>query len=61
MNERMKNGIISAITFAGIALLIGYFIYGEIKWQYVIGLSIGGFLSWYFIIPKLSKQRARKK
>ncbi|MBF0705994.1 MULTISPECIES: hypothetical protein [Bacillales] len=56
MNKRIKEGIISALVFAVVAILFGYFIYGEIKWTVVIGLMIGGFISWYFIIPKISKQ-----
>ncbi|MGR9049645.1 hypothetical protein ACQ4XT_13550 [Halobacillus faecis] len=60
MNDQMKNGLLSAIAFAIMAILFGYFFYGEIDWQNVIGLSIGGFISWYFIIPKISKRKMRK-
>jgi len=56
MDKRIKEGIISAIVFAAVAILFGYFINGEIKWSVVVGLMIGGFISWFFIIPKISKQ-----
>ncbi|WP_345240633.1 hypothetical protein [Pontibacillus salipaludis] len=60
MSKRTKDGIISALVFAVVAILFGYFIYGEIKWSAVIGLMIGGFISWYFIIPKVNKLGRRE-
>ncbi|WP_054636098.1 hypothetical protein [Thalassobacillus sp. C254] len=61
MSENFKNGLISAAMFAGIAILFGYFVYEEIRWGYVIGLSIGGFISWCFIIPWMNKRRVKKE
>ncbi|MBN8234053.1 hypothetical protein JF544_02295 [Halobacillus kuroshimensis] len=55
MSKRTRNGIIAALVFAIISILFGYFIYGEIEWSIVIGLIIGGFVSWYFIFPKIEK------
>ncbi|MYL70588.1 hypothetical protein GLW00_06995 [Halobacillus litoralis] len=61
MSKRTKDGMISAIVFAVVAILFGYFIYGEIIWSTVIGLMIGGFISWYFIIPKINKMGRKDK
>ncbi|MGV2622438.1 UNVERIFIED_CONTAM: hypothetical protein N8J90_14680 [Halobacillus marinus] len=61
MKERMKNGMISAITFAVFAVLFGYYVGGEIRWENVTGLAIGGFISWAFIIPRIRKLRGRKE
>ncbi|MCA1023673.1 hypothetical protein [Halobacillus litoralis] len=61
MSKRTKDGIISALVFAFVAILSVYFIYGEIKWPTIIGLIIGGLISWYFIIPKINKLRRRDK
>ncbi|WP_077622649.1 hypothetical protein [Sediminibacillus massiliensis] len=61
MSKRLKNSIISSLTFGVTAILFGSLIYGEIKWQTVIGLSLGGFLSWYFLIPKMNREKIEKK
>ncbi|WP_394218854.1 hypothetical protein [Halobacillus trueperi] len=61
MSKRTKDGMISALVFAFVAILSVYFIYGEVKWSTVIGLWIGGFISWCFIIPKINKLRRRDK
>ncbi|MCE7792183.1 hypothetical protein K8O68_07060 [Salipaludibacillus sp. CUR1] len=60
MSERLRDGLISAATFAITAILVGYFLFGEIRWQNVIGLSIGGFISWYYIVPRIHKRREEK-
>lgn len=61
MNKRTIDGLIAAIVFAIFAILFGYFIYGEIEWPIVIGLTIGGFISWYFIFPIIEKRGRRGK
>ncbi|ELK44137.1 hypothetical protein [Halobacillus sp. BAB-2008] len=61
MNKRTKDGIIAALVFAIVAILFGYFIYGRIEWSTVIGLTIGGFISWYFIFPNIEKLGRRDK
>ncbi len=43
MSKRTKDRIISALGYAVVAILFGYFIFGEIKWPLVLGLTIGGF------------------
>ncbi|MFQ3543842.1 hypothetical protein Q7A53_07130 [Halobacillus rhizosphaerae] len=43
MNKRTKDRLISALTYAVPAILFGYFIFGEIEWALVLGLTIGGF------------------
>ncbi|AKG04465.1 hypothetical protein AAV35_006470 [Salimicrobium jeotgali] len=61
MSARLKNGLLSAMVFAVISMSFSYFVEGEIRWNNVIGLAIGGFVSWYFIIPRINKKRADKK
>ena len=57
MAQRLKNALTAAAVFAVTSVLFGYFIYGEVRWQTVIGLTLGGFLSWYFIIPRMNKNK----
>ena len=61
MSQRLKNGLISALMFAITAVLFGFFAYGEVRWQAVIGLSLGGFIAWFFLIPRMNKKRAEKE
>ena len=44
MNKRTKDRITSALAYAVTSILFGYFIYGEVKWSLVLGLTIGGFI-----------------
>ena len=60
MSQRLKNGLISVLMLIT-AVLFGFFVYGEVKWQTVIGLSLGGFIAWFFIIPRMNKKRAEKE
>lgn len=43
MNKRIKDRIISALVYAVAAFLFGYFIFDEINWSLVLGLTLGGF------------------
>ncbi|WP_169516202.1 MULTISPECIES: hypothetical protein [Halobacillus] len=43
MNKRIKDRIISALAYAVAAILFGYFIFGEMNWSLVLGLTLGGF------------------
>ncbi|MCA1020576.1 hypothetical protein [Halobacillus litoralis] len=61
MKKGTKDGLLAAFVFAIFSILFGYFIYGEIEWPIVIGLTIGGFISWYFIFPIIEKRGRREK
>ncbi|WP_270182337.1 MULTISPECIES: hypothetical protein [unclassified Alkalihalobacillus] len=56
MSKRTKDRIISALAYAVTAILFGYFIYGEIKWPIVLGLTIGG-----FVLPVTGKLERKDK
>ncbi|MFK8794870.1 hypothetical protein [Planococcus plakortidis] len=60
MNKRVKNTIIGTIMYGVIAYIVTYILDGEPVWNLVIGMAIGGFLSYGFIIPYMEKKRLEK-
>lgn len=56
MSKRIKDRIISALAYAVTSILFLYFIYGEIKWSIVLGLTISG-----FILPVTGKLERKDK
>ncbi|TVP81648.1 MAG: hypothetical protein EA344_12790 [Alkalicoccus sp.] len=60
MNERLKNGLLAAALFAGMSALFHYLMDGEVPWPPVTGSAIGGFIAWYFFIPRMNKNRKDK-
>jgi hypothetical protein len=56
MGQRIKSGLLAASLFGLISFLFGFFVFEEIKWSNVIGTAGGGFIAWYFFIPRLNNK-----
>ncbi|MBM0066749.1 hypothetical protein [Alkalicoccobacillus gibsonii] len=57
MSRRLKRALQYSLMFAVMMTIVGFVLGGEFYWQGVIGSTLGGFISGYFIYPYFERKK----